>query len=96
MMKRLLIIGTAVVLAVPGPPANADELGFLTDIKEAGFGSDDGNGALIEAGRRMCGSLNSGATPEQVAEHFFETSQLNSLARARRFVNIVQQDLCTT
>jgi hypothetical protein len=97
---RILIAGVAVsgvAVAVIGhpPPARADDLSFLTDIKAAGFGSDDGNGALIAAGRHMCGTLSSGVAPDQVAREFFEESQIGSLGMARRFVAIAQQDLCT-
>jgi hypothetical protein len=85
-------VSAAVAFAAP---AHCDEIGFLTDIKAAGFTADSGNGSIIEVGTGMCRALAAGATREQVAEAFFERSQLDSLDRARVFVGIAQQDLCT-
>jgi hypothetical protein len=78
-------------------PAHADQFSFISDIRAANFDtSEGGNTTILGAGLVVCTALDAGHSPEEIAEAFFERSQLGSLDRAREFVGIAQQDLCTT
>jgi hypothetical protein len=75
-------------------PAHADDVTFLSDLKEAGFENDNGNSRLIVAGHGVCGELAQGTSSSAVAKQAFEESNMDSLADAQQFVGIAIKDLC--
>lgn len=75
--------------------AHADDVTFLSDLKEAGFDNDNGgNSSLITAGHDMCNALAEGSSRSVVAKELFEDSKMDSLADSQQFVGIAIKDLC--
>jgi uncharacterized protein DUF732 len=99
LLIRSAFIGLAAAVGVlssigHAAPAHADDVAFLSDLKENGFENDDGNGRLIVQGHGVCNELAGGASSLAIAKEVFEGSQMDSMADSEQFVGIAIKDLC--
>ena len=82
-------------------PAEADATSYLTDLHNAGIHAvDGGDAALLQVGRKLCGQVSYGATPEELKSLALQRSDARQGAggltpeQANELVNYAVADLC--
>ena len=107
--RRVGIVGLAVLAAIalgadpvayaapvpgPSPSTPSARRAFLTDISAAGFGDSSGNQVALDQGLDMCGLMDGGVSPQEMANLFLRDNPALGPDRATQVVTMAINDLC--
>jgi hypothetical protein len=78
----------------PAPRPGCGQVAFLTDIGAAGLGNGYGGLEALDQGLEMCGLMDAGLSPQNLASQFLAVNPALGPNGAAQVVGIAIRDLC--
>jgi hypothetical protein len=78
----------------PAPSPVCGQRAFLTDIRAAGLGNSFGGVEALDQGLEMCGLMDAGLSPQNLASQFLAANPALGPDGAAQVVGIAIRDLC--